>query len=293
MEITIAKIPFGTAAKEFLSDLEAKNMSPNTIDGYRKDLRLIQRHIENQLNRPMTLKDFTTESIEAFLINLQEEHHYQPVSINRHLSTYRSFSKYCVKKRYASILVTDPIEKRKCPQKERCFLTAKEVEVLIANIKHPHIHACVQTLYFTGLRINECLTLTLDDVDLELKKIHVRHGKGDKERFVPINDKLEQILQNYLTNVREGTGNMFFSLKKTNSLSRQYVNRELNKVTKQLGWNKHVTAHVLRHSFATNLVSSNVNIVAVQKLLGHSSLKTTSFYLHLANEELVDAVSVL
>lgn len=104
---------------------------------------------------------------------------------------------------------------------------------------------------------------------------------------------MEQILQNYLTNVREGTGNMFFSLKKTNSLSRQYVNRELNKVTKQLGWNKHVTAHVLRHSFATNLVSSNVNIVAVQKLLGHSSLKTTSFFLHLANEELVDAVSVL
>lgn len=293
MKTIITKLPFEKTTKEFLAELEAKIMSPNTIEGYGKDLRLIQRYLEEKKNRPITLQDFQTESIEEFLNYLQNARHYQPVSVNRHLSTYRSFSKFCVKKEYASKNVTDAIEKRKCQQKERCFLSANEVNILLDNIKHPHILACVQTLYFTGLRINECLTLTLDDVDFNRKIIHVRHGKGNKERFVPINDKLEKILQNYLMNVREGTGDLFFSLKKTNSLSRQYVNRELNKVTKQLGWKKHITAHVLRHSFASNLVSSNVNIVAVQKLLGHSSLKTTSGYLHLANEELVDAVSVL
>jgi site-specific recombinase XerD len=293
MEIIIAKIPFEKTTKEFITDLETKNMSINTLGGYTKDLRLIQRHTEDRINRPMTLRDFTTESIEEFLIYLQTVKKYQAVSVNRHLNTYRSFTKFCVKKGYASSRVTDPIENRKCKQKERCFLTSDEVDMLLKNIKHPHILACVQTLYFTGLRINECLSLALDDVDFANKRIHVRNGKGNKERVVPINDKLEIILQDYLTNVREGTGNFFFSLKKTNSLSAQYVNRELNKVTKELGWKKHVTAHVLRHSFATNLVSSKVNIVAVQRLLGHSSLKTTSGYLHLVNEELVDAVSVL
>lgn len=293
METIITKLPFEKTAKEFLVELENKSMSPNTVEGYGKDLRLIQRYLEEKKNRPITLQDFQTESIEEFLNYLQKVRHYQPVSVNRHLSTYRSFSRFCVKKKYVLNNVTDAIEKRKCQQKERCYLNTNEVNILLNHIKHPHILACVQTLYFTGLRINECLTLRLDDVDFNERKIRVRHGKGNKERFVPINDKLEKILQNYLMNVREGTGDLFFSLKKSNSLSRQYVNAELNKVTKQLGWKKHVTAHVLRHSFASNLVSSNVNIVAVQKLLGHASLKTTSGYLHLASEELVDAVSVL
>ncbi|SKC57252.1 Site-specific recombinase XerD [Maledivibacter halophilus] len=85
----------------------------------------------------------------------------------------------------------------------------------------------------------------------------------------------------------------FFATKKTGSLSAAYVNRVLNDTTKKLRWNKNISAHILRHSFASNLIKNGVNLVHVQKLLGHSNLKVTSVYTHANMEDLNRAINVL
>lgn len=168
------------------------------------------------------------------------------------------------------------------------------MEELLKVIEHPLINLVVRTLYNTGLRISECLDLTIDTVDLENKVIHVIAGKGNKDRIVPISDKLYAYLKSYVDTDRPTveTDN-FFATAKTGKLSPQYVNLMLAIATKTLGWNKKVTCHILRHSFASRLVEQDVNLVQIQKLLGHSSLKVTSIYTHSSIDKLKSAVNAM
>lgn len=156
------------------------------------------------------------------------------------------------------------------------------------------IKLVIKTLYYTGLRINECLSLNVNDVDLQNKIIHVIGGKGNKNRDIPINNNLIPLFENYLANERpHTTSEFFFATKKTGSLSANYVNQTLRETVEKLGWKKHITAHILRHSFASNLIKNGVSLVYVQKLLGHSNLKVTSIYTHANMEELNKSINVL
>ena len=146
----------------------------------------------------------------------------------------------------------------------------------------------------TGLRISECLSLTLDDVDLDKSMIRVIQGKGGKDRNVPINQTLLPLLKDYRNNWRDAYGSdLFFATKKSGSLSNSYINTVIRNTVKKLGWKKQVSCHTLRHSFASSLVKKKVGLVEIQKLLGHSSLKVTSVYTHVDMDQLNEAVNAL
>jgi integrase/recombinase XerD len=131
-------------------------------------------------------------------------------------------------------------------------------------------------------------------VELKNKVIKVRQGKGNKDRSIPINDKLHQELTAYLKDHRPlVSSDRFFATSKTGTLSRQTINHELEVTTTKLGWSKHVTAHILRHSFATSLVRNNAPLPAVQKLMGHSDLRVTSRYIHQNMDQLHQAVNLI
>lgn len=285
---------FVEARQKFLVGLVAQDKSQETINGYDKDLGMVQRFLESKYNCQIYLEDIKTQDIEDYLLMLKEEKGYQPASRNRHLNTLRSFYKYATKKGWVKDNPTLPLEQVKVPRKERQYLTEEEFFQLLEVIDHQLIQLVVRFLYFTGLRISECLNLTIDDVNLEEGWIHVRQGKGNKERFVPISSKLKPYLEDYKKNWRvETDSNIFFATKKTGRLSDVYVNRVLAEATAKLGWKKKVTCHILRHSFASQLVKKNVNPVNIQKLLGHADLKTTSVYVHANQEQLAEAVNVL
>ncbi|MGG3162161.1 MULTISPECIES: tyrosine-type recombinase/integrase [unclassified Geobacillus] len=285
---------FVEARQKFLVGLVAQDKSQETINGYDKDLGMVQRFLESKYNCQIYLEDIKTQDIEDYLLMLKEEKGYQPASRNRHLNTLRSFYKYATKKGWVKDNPTLPLEQVKVPRKERQYLTEEEFFQLLEVIDHQLIQLVVRFLYFTGLRISECLNLTIDDVNLEEGWIHVRQGKGNKERFVPISSKLKPYLEDYKENWRvETDSNIFFATKKTGRLSDVYVNRVLAEATAKLGWKKKVTCHILRHSFASQLVKKNVNPVNIQKLLGHADLKTTSVYVHANQEQLAEAVNVL
>jgi len=284
---------FTDVVEKFLLHMGAIDRSPETISGYSKDLSAFTRYLEKSYNGAVYIEEVTAGDIESFLEQLKKQGQ-APASRSRKLYTLRSFFAYAYKKEFVKRNIALSVDPPKLQQKERTYLSEDEVMQLIEAIDHPLIQIVVMTLYYTGLRISECLNLTLDTVDLNKQLIHVVGGKGNKDRYVPISDKLLPILVDYVLHQRpEVHSDSFFATTKTGTLSPVYVNRVLGETVKKLGWKKKVTAHILRHSFASQLVKKEVNLVKIQKLLGHSSLKVTSIYTHSNMEELSEAVNVL
>jgi len=282
------------AVQSFLVYLSSIDRSHETLSGYQKDLMLFMRFLESKYNCESYIDEVTSNDIEEYLHYLKEVRGYAPASRARSLHTFRSFFAYAYKKELVVRNIALSVERINIQQKERIYLSEEEVEQLVNKIEHSLIRLVVQVLYKTGLRISECLSLTLDNVDFERKVIHVVAGKGNKDRLIPISESLLPLLRDYMENGRPETNSpLFFCTKKTGKLSPVYVNRELAEAVRKLGWKKKVTAHILRHSFASQLVKKDVNLVQIQKLLGHSSLKVTSVYTHTDLEQLSEAVNTL
>jgi site-specific recombinase XerD len=266
--------------------------SPVTIRAYHEDLSLLNRYLQVKYNGPIYLEDISQEDVENYLFYLKEEKGYQPISRKRVLGSMRSFFSHAYKNEWCEKNVTAKLEPIKCQQKERHFLSEEEVNQFVHAIDHELIQLVAQTLYYTGMRISECLNLQVDEVNLEDNLIYVKQGKGNKDRIIPINPKLKKLLINYKEDWRVESDN-FFATKISGTLSTTSVARIFRETTKALGWKKKVTAHILRHSFASKLVKNNVHLVKISKLLGHSSLKTTSIYVHSHIDDLKDAVNTL
>jgi len=267
--------------------------SQQTVRGYLIELRCLNRFLEKKYNGLVYLEDLKVGDFEAYLLHLKQKGD-APASRRRMVYIIRALYNFCIKKDMVLRNEGMKLDSIPVPQKERDYLNEDEFEQLIGAIEHRLIQLAVVTMFFTGLRVSECLHLTLEDVDLAKKSILVRNTKSKKDRRIPINDKLLPILLEYLCQWREGSNSdLFFATKKTGMLSPGYVNIVLHKATQELEWNRVITCHNLRHSFASNLVKKKVDLVRIQKLLGHSSLKVTGIYTHADTSELEEAVNAL
>ena len=279
--------------EKFKYNLITTDKSKETIKSYTADLSTFQNFIDTKYNCPMYITDIQAHDIEDYLYSLKLKN-LSTASRSRNLYTLRSLWTYAYKNKLCKWNIAMEVEPIKIQKKERTFLSTEEVNELTEAIDHTLINLVIQTLFYTGMRISECLNLQIADVNLQNKTIYVIAGKGNKNRNIPINDHLLILLENYLNNVRpEIDSNYFFATKRSGKLSSAYVNRVLNETVESLGWNKHVTPHILRHSFASNLIKNGVNLVHVQKLLGHSNLKVTSIYTHANFDELGESVNTL
>jgi len=279
------------AIKLFREHMIDINRSPETIKGYTIELNLLCKYLYEKYNSPVYLEEITFQDLEDYIRHLNRSG-YAPVSRNRTVYIIRSFYNYCCKKEYVLYNHGMKLEPISVTEKERIFLTPKEMKELISAINHRLIRLIVCTLYYTGMRISECLNLLTTDVNLSEQVITVRNTKNKKFRHIPINDRLLPLLTDYWNNWRKGPKNpYFFSIDNVHKVSPDHVNRILRKACKELGWDKHVTCHIIRHSFASSLVAKNVNIVNIQKLLGHSNLSTTSIYTHTNFDALKTAVN--
>jgi Site-specific recombinase XerD len=285
------------AVQDFLDYLFVINRSNETINGYRKDLKSLVNYLENQYNCALYLEDITINDLEAFLSYLGSCRKLSPKSRSRILYTLRSFWNYAAdKKELSPKNIARSIETIKVPQKERTYLKDEEVKQLIQAINNKLVKLIVQTLFYTGMRISECLNLKVEDVDLnsEDRLIHIINGKGGKDRNIPINNKLYILLMDYVKNWRINTGSSyFFTTKRTGRVSPVYINQIIRETVIRLGWKKHVSAHIFRHSMATCLIRNGVDLPTVQKILGHSNLKVTSIYCHTDMSHMEKAMQVM
>jgi site-specific recombinase XerD len=271
----------------------ALDRSEHTIHAYTNDLHHFGIYLAKAHNCAVYLEDITTEDIEEYLYHLKEEKEYKPASRKRKLAVLRAFYTFCYRKQFCIQNAAAEVEQIKIDHKERSYLTDEEVEKFIVSVEHRLMKLVIQTLYYTGLRISECVGLTLDDVDAAENVFHVK-GKGGKGRMIPMHEKLKALLVDYRDNWRpeRGTDN-FFCTYQSGKLSRNYVNRIIKETRAQLGWKKPICCHSFRHAFSSSLVKRNVNIVKIQKLLGHASLATTSIYTHTSLDELYRAINTL
>lgn len=282
-------------AAQHIAKTKAKGRSEETVRGYESDLKLFNQHLESQFNGPVYVEDITTEDVEAYLTKRKNEDGIASASINRYLNAIRGCLQHAVKQKLVPYNVAEDIEQLKVNRAERTHLLESELTVLLDAIKHPIIKEASRLMVYTGARVSECTGLTLEDVDFEKNVIRIIDGKGGKDRVVPMNNVLKEHLQNYKATIRPKyiQSDKFFATKKTGELSQQYINRVLHETTKKLGWKKKVTCHILRHTFASQLVSKNVNIVKISKMLGHADVRTTSIYTHSNIDELAEAVNLL
>ena len=281
------------AITAFRDYLEAKERSKHTVKGYCIMLFEFNRYIESKLNGLIYVDEVTLEQMEDYLAYRKHQGD-KPVSRNSALYIFRSFFNFLVRRDLIDKNLSLKLEPIKAQQQERLSLLASEVEELLEAIEHPLIRIAVITLANTGIRVSELCSLKRKDIDLEARLLKVIAGKGNKDRTIPINDKLEIVLRKYLLEQEpKNESERFFATKKTGKLSPIYINFHLQRTTEKLGWKKSVTAHILRHSFASNLVRKNASLPAIQALLGHSDLRVTSRYIHQNLTDLKDTVNLI
>ncbi len=174
-------------------------------------------------------------------------------------------------------------------------LTRQEVSDLLSVITNSKYLAITAALYGSGLRLSECLNLKIKDIDTETMTIMIRDGKGKKDRVTILPDSLLSILKNYYRQSPIKPETYLFP--KRNDLTTPFCKRQtqrcISESGKKAGIQKKVSSHVLRHSFATHLLESGVNLRKIQVMLGHRSLETTSVYTHLAKDFLENVRSPL
>jgi tyrosine recombinase XerC len=260
-----------------------KNYSPHTILNYSLDLDDFKQF----------LGESSVEKIEylflrKYLANLKGKN-LGTRTIARRLSTLRSFFKFLAREGF---IKANPMLSLSSPKLEKhlpSFLTEEEVIKLIEagqgkEERDLRDRAILETFYSTGIRIAELVSLDLADVDFISGIVKVK-GKGKKERIVPIGDKALQAIRQYLEK-RSRESQAIFLNKRDRRITDRGVRNIVKKYINMVGLRHGISAHTLRHSFATHLLNRGADLRSVQELLGHSSLSTTQIYTHLTTEKL-------
>jgi len=260
----------------FADYLKGNKRSRWTVKEYSHFLRHFLAFVRKQPS------ELTNDDIERFKQYLAVEKNYAKNSIYLAVKSIQAYLKF-KKIRIENISV--PKRSLQLPR----YLTEKETHDLLESAKNNiRDSAILHVLAYTGMRVSELCNLKLEDVDLENKTIHIKSGKGDKDRIVIVEDKTCSVLRKYLNERRKmkiDTPYLFIS-KQKRPMSPLSVQRLVKKYAIKSGIKKDVTPHVLRHTLATTLLNRGADIRFIQALLGHSSISTTQIYTHLDNENL-------
>ena len=283
-------LDFCDAVEEFKEWLRLRKLSEETVRGYGMDVLQYYEWRATSWNAPINVIELAPSDFEGYVAHLLHERNCQPRSVNRKLNGLSTFFECMIRKEYISKNPIIRLHRLKVIEQERVYLVAEEVEQILEAITHPVVNYFLKTMAFTGMRVSECRNLQLEHINFNEGYVLVVNGKGGKSRRIPLNEELAESLQYYNTTIRDADSPYFFALKRTGKVSAQYVNRLLREATERAGIKKHVTSHILRHSFASYLIKKGVHVAVIQKLLGHASLRTTSTYLHVDDTELVDAI---
>jgi len=270
--------------EKFIRYLEIeKNYSKHTVSNYQLDLDEFSKF----------LGDLDVAKIDYLFLRkylaTQKEKNFKARTINRHLSTLRSFFKFLVREGY---LKTNPIASLSSPKQEKylpLFLTEEEVGRLIASVKPKdkqgiRDRAVLETFYSTGIRVSELAGLDVEDVDFIGGVIKVL-GKGRKERIVPIGDIAISAIRAYLETRKKQLEALFLN-KNGRRITDRGIRNIVGKYIRMASIRQGVSCHTLRHSFATHLLNRGADLRSVQELLGHVNLSTTQIYTHLTTDRL-------
>lgn len=270
--------------KDFSNYILTKNYSDNTYTSYISDLYYFYLFVKKDL-RKVNDKD-----IRSYLEELNKQNE-KPTSIRRKISTLKSFYKYLYKNNYID-KKDYPLNKTVYPKVEKRlpkFIYYNDLlEILDESTRDKdgiRDRLIIEMLYATGVRVSELVNIKYNDIDFNNRRIRVC-GKGNKERIVYYGEYAEDVLKEYMnTHIKNDNGYVFIN-SKGGQLTTRGVRYIIDNIMNRLSVKVHVTPHVLRHTFATDMLNNGCDIKVVQELLGHASLQTTEVYTHVTNERL-------
>lgn len=274
--------------KEFLSYIQVeKGLARHTLESYRRDLTRLQAW--TYTNRK-PIPDLTRQDLRKWIAQLSQEG-LAPTSVARAVSAVRGLYRFLMLDGH---IKSHPAEDLDTPQRFAYlpkFLTEDEINRLfsapeISAAEGIRDRALLELMYAAGLRVSELVSLKQDDLDLHAGMV-VCHGKGSKERRVPIGKSAIHWLQQYSA-VKAGYGRTtspYFFHHRGRPLTRQHAWKMIKRYAAKAGV-KDVSPHTLRHSFATHLIQNGADSRSVQALLGHSDISTTQIYTHITNRHM-------
>jgi site-specific recombinase XerD len=256
--------------KQMMQDLELAGYAETTRGHY---LRSIAQFAKFHDRSPDTLHQAEVRQWVKHLMDQQPS----PQRLRQHFAALRFFYGKTLGRPAETAFLSWP----KDPDKLPVVLSEEQVQRLLGALTTPRMRVFFTTMYAAGLRISEACRLETRDIDAERGVIHVRNGKGGKERLVMLSPKLLVILRAYWKQVRP-TAPWLFASRTGTHLAPEVARNALKRAAVVAKLDKKVTPHVLRHSFATHLLEHGTELRVIQVLLGHSSIKSTTRYAHVA-----------
>ena len=273
-----------------------RNLSANTVEAYLRDIDHLARFATERNIEPVQVQ---LEDLRAFLVDLNQVE-VALATQSRILSGIRSFYRMLV---IEDAIAENPAELLEMPRLSRHLpdvLTNEEIDAIQSTFDlslpdQARNCAIVEVLYGCGLRVSELVTLKLNDIYAEEEYLLIT-GKGNKQRWVPINQRALQMMLSYIQNIRchvpvqPGEESYVFLSRRGRHLTRMFVFKFLKAAVEKAGIHKDISPHSLRHSFATELVQNGADLRAVQEMLGHESISTTEIYTHLNSKYLRETI---
>ena len=264
--------------KRMIECLQLRGLSERTQEAYTRAVRQLAAHYHKSPDQ------ITEAELRQYFLFLKNVKHYSRNTMTVAICGLRFFYEQTLNREWAIFGIVRPAPEKKLP----VILSPGEVRQILGRIRLPRYKVCLTTIYACGLRLQEGTHLQVADIDSARMMIHVRHGKGAKDRYVPLPQRTLQLLRQYWKTHRnpvllfpaEGRDHIDLA-KATEPISKSSVQDAFRAALKQSGNNKRASVHTLRHSWATHLLEAGVNLRLIQEWLGHSSPATTSVYTHL------------
>ena len=264
-------------------DLLLKAYSPHTQKAY---LRCARHFVSHHMRSP---EEMGEQEIRSFLLHLVRDRKASPSTLGMYVNALKFLYTVTLKR-------PEPVNNLSHPKRPKTLpviLSPEEVLRVFAAIRSVKHKAIVATAYAAGLRVSEVCGLRIADIDSQRMRIHVRSGKGKKDRYVMLGESLLALLRQYYQKARPKGEYLFPGYKPHRPICTTAVRQVLRKVIRETGLAKRVTMHTLRHCFATHLLEAGTDIRILQVLLGHSSIRTTLRYTHITDRLVQKLVSPL
>jgi len=261
-----------------IEDLQLHGLSKSTQLLYVREVRQLADYYRKPPDQ------ITEEELRHYFLHLSKEKHVSPSTLRVALCGIRFFYERTLHKQWTILDLVRPPNEKKLP----VVLTVDDVRQILVCVNHLRYRACLGTIYACGLRIQEGIHLQVTDIDAEREVIHIRNGKGGKDRYVPLPQPILKLLRRYWVTHRHpewifpsrwGVGDR--PDRAVNPMTVRGVQRAFQDALRESGVQKVATVHSLRHSYATHLLEAGVNLRVIQSYLGHASPTSTAIYTHL------------
>jgi len=278
---TYIKLKDTEKLSKLLCEMQARKYSRKTIQAY------LFYNTELLIRKNKVCDDITNDDITSYLAYLGEERNSSASTMNTAISALK-FNYAIIYKRNFVYNIKRPLKDKRLP----VVLNKKEIKAILEaseNLKH---RAILSLIYSSGLRIGETVKLKSADIDSQRKLLHIRGGKGRKDRYTILSDAAIKILREYYSRYRPANW-LFEGQNPQKHITTRTVQIVFTRACKKAGIKKDVTVHSLRHSFATHMLENGIDLRYIQELLGHKSSQTTEIYTHVSQKKIREIKSPL